>query len=91
MNDNSYQLLVKPNHDSTEKKLKQSEIDLIKSWNSENISISEIANRIKRSPATIRRFLWRKKQHPSTPIKKTGSKSKLDVVDRGVLKRYTKC
>ena len=28
-------------HDSTEKNLKQSEIDLIKSWNSESISISE--------------------------------------------------
>ena len=89
MNDNSHQLLVKPNHDSTEKNLKQSEIDLIKSWNSENISISEIANRIKRSPATIRRFLWRKKQHPSTPIKKkSGPKSRLDKVDLGVLKRY---
>ena len=71
------------------KNLKQSEIDLIKSWNSESISISEIANRLNRLPATIRRFLWRKKQHPSTPTKKkTGPKSRLDKVDLGVLKRY---
>ena len=43
------------------KNLKQSEIDLIKSWNSESLSNSEIAKRLKRSPATIRRFFVVKK------------------------------
>ena len=38
------------------KNLKQSEIDLIKSWISESLSSSEIAKRLKRSPATTRPF-----------------------------------
>ena len=76
MNDNSNHLLVKPNHDSTEKNLKQSEIDLIKSWNSEGLSSSEIAKRLERSRATILRFFVAKKVTSIHSYKENGVKIK---------------